>query len=540
MYNLLGGIAPNTGAMNPGTTTQPGEVTSPGNTNSDGSTTPGTGTFNWPVPGHSRISSPFGKRKAPKKGASTDHKGIDIPGAVGTPIVAADAGKVVVAKTGYNGGRGNFIVIDHHNGYGTLYQHLSSFDVQVGQTVNKGSTIAKMGNTGIGTGAHLHFEVHENFSGTRGTPVNPQKYVSPGGGGSSSTVSNNTRTAPTSGGATIPGSSSRELQYTPAGEPINGDNNNNTETIETTTPSNTNDNQITNNSNVQVVVPTIDKLTNNLITGSTDTRLIRRRVGTSSYNSQDLGKLAEYLFTRSVTLSNSAELTLRGDASLQPQSFVAVMVLTKDGFFHHSSGLYQVLEVSHDIDMGNFTTSLNMFRRGMEVGEDGSITLLDAGNSKFSSNLAPNVGTTPGTGGTPGTSGPINGVPGDFVTSDEISEEFKQKFEGLPYRLGAKGYYPQSAYDCSGFVSAMLNELAKRHGGSTKLLGGTFDLVAQYKNYEVDWNNKAGFQPGDILVGVNNDQSHGVDRHVVMYVGNGTICHARQSSKIWSYGGPME
>ena len=82
----------------------------------------------------------------------------------------------------------------------------------------------------------------------------------------------------------------------------------------------------------------------------------------------------------------------------------------------------------------------------------------------------------------------------------------------------------------------MLNELAKRHGGSTKLLGGTFDLVAQYKSYEVDWNNKAGFQPGDILVGVNDDQSHGVDRHVVMYVGNGTICHAGSPLKF----GPME
>ena len=529
MYNLLGGIAPN-GGTTPGTTTpvtnnpSTGDGTDPGNTGSGG-----TGTFNWPVSGAPRISSPFGPRKAPTKGASTFHRGIDIPGAVGTPISAADAGKVVVAKTGYNGGRGNYVVIDHGNGYGTLYQHLSSIDVQVGQSVSKGSTIAKMGNTGVGTGPHLHFEVHENFSGTKGTPVDPQKYVSAGGGGGSSVSTSRTRAIP--GGS----STSRELQYTPSGEPINPTDGN--ETIETTTPSNTNTDQVTNNSNVQVVVPTIDKLTNNLITASTDTKLIKRRVGTSSYNSQDLGKLAEYLFTRSVTLSNSAELVLRGDASLQPQSFVAIMILTKDGFFHHSSGLYQILEVSHDLDMGNYTTTLNMFRRGMEVGEDGSIRLLDAGDSTFSSNLAGNNGGTSPTGPTSGGNTPAaGGITGDFVTSDEIMQQFDSKFKGLPYRLGAKGAYPQSSYDCSGFVCAMVKELAKAHGGDTRIdIGGTQSMIVDYANYSVGWN-QSNLQPGDILIGVNDDQSHGVDRHVVMYVGNGTICHAGSPLKY----GPIE
>lgn len=139
---------------------------------------PSTGDFIWPVPSVHKISSPFGPRKAPAPGASTFHKGIDIPGSVGTPIKAADGGKVVVAKIGYNGGRGNYIVIDHGNGTGSLYQHLQSFSVKVGQSVSQGQEIAKMGNTGISTGAHLHFEIHECFSGTKGTPVNPQKYVS--------------------------------------------------------------------------------------------------------------------------------------------------------------------------------------------------------------------------------------------------------------------------------------------------------------------------------------------------------------------------
>lgn len=152
---------------------------------------PSTGNFIWPVPSVHRISSPFGPRKAPAPGASTFHKGIDIPGGgvSGKSVVASDSGKVVIAKTGYNGGRGNYIVIDHGNKKGTLYQHLQSFSVKVGQSVNQGQEIAKMGSTGVSTGPHLHFEIHECFSGTKGTPVNPQKYVSPNSKSKALTVS---------------------------------------------------------------------------------------------------------------------------------------------------------------------------------------------------------------------------------------------------------------------------------------------------------------------------------------------------------------
>ena len=153
----------------------------------------GSGNFIWPVPGHSRISSPFGPRKAPTKGASTYHRGIDIPAPTGTPVVASDGGKVVIAKTGYNGGRGTYVVIDHGNGKGTLYQHLNKFVVNVGNSVSQGTKIAEVGNTGIGTGSHLHFEVHESFSGTKGTPVNPQNYVSPGKSTTTRLLSTNTQ-----------------------------------------------------------------------------------------------------------------------------------------------------------------------------------------------------------------------------------------------------------------------------------------------------------------------------------------------------------
>ena len=151
-----------------------------GGEDTGGVTNPGSGSLGWPVPGISTIISKFGKRKAPTAGASTDHKGIDIPGPTGTTIVAADSGKVVLAKTGNNWGRGTYMVIDHGNGLGTLYQHLSKITASLGSSVSKGDKIAEMGNTGISTGSHLHFEVHTGFSGTKGTPVDPEKYVSAG------------------------------------------------------------------------------------------------------------------------------------------------------------------------------------------------------------------------------------------------------------------------------------------------------------------------------------------------------------------------
>lgn len=158
---------------------------------------PSTGNFIWPVPSVHRISSPFGPRKAPAPGASTFHKGIDIPGGgvSGKSVIASDSGKVVIAKTGYNGGRGNYIVIDHGNKKGSLYQHLQSFSVKVGQSVSQGQEIAKMGSTGVSTGPHLHFEIHECFSGTKGTPVNPQKYVSPNSSSKALSVSSASSTA---------------------------------------------------------------------------------------------------------------------------------------------------------------------------------------------------------------------------------------------------------------------------------------------------------------------------------------------------------
>ena len=136
------------------------------------------GTLSWPCPSTKRISSKFGPRNTGIPGASKNHKGIDIPCPSGSDVIAAAAGKVVFV--GFQSARGNYMVVDHGNGLGTLYQHLTRATKSEGQAVAANETIAISGNTGVGSGPHLHFEVHENFSGTKGTPVNPENYVSPG------------------------------------------------------------------------------------------------------------------------------------------------------------------------------------------------------------------------------------------------------------------------------------------------------------------------------------------------------------------------
>ncbi len=136
-----------------------------------GTAVSGTGGFVWPFPGHYNVSSPFGYRAS----TGTNHTGIDIDGygSMGSPIVAADSGTVIKAE--YYGGYGNCIIIDHGNGFTTLYGHLSSMYVGVGSYVSQGQTIAGVGNTGTvyGTdGVHLHFEISIN-----GSRVDPMGYL---------------------------------------------------------------------------------------------------------------------------------------------------------------------------------------------------------------------------------------------------------------------------------------------------------------------------------------------------------------------------
>ena len=128
--------------------------------------------FKWPCPSSSRISSGFGGRTSPTKGASSNHQGIDIPASTGAAITAAASGTVVVSTYSYSAG--NYIMISHGGGVYTVYMHCSQLLASEGQTVKQGQTIAKVGSTGYSTGSHLHFGIRSG-----GRYVNPQSYVSP-------------------------------------------------------------------------------------------------------------------------------------------------------------------------------------------------------------------------------------------------------------------------------------------------------------------------------------------------------------------------
>ncbi len=126
-------------------------------------------TYLKPISG-GRMSSGFGKRKAPKRGASTYHKGIDWATPVGTAVCASSGGTVV--RAGWGSGYGYVVMIEHPDGKQTRYGHLSKILVKTGQAVKQGQKIALSGNTGVSTGPHIHFEILVN-----GVQVNPLKYM---------------------------------------------------------------------------------------------------------------------------------------------------------------------------------------------------------------------------------------------------------------------------------------------------------------------------------------------------------------------------
>ena len=138
---------------------------------SGGGSANASGSFLWPVASYVYVSSRFGLRVHPITGKTKSHTGIDIASNQGTAVYASDGGTVTLA--GWNGGYGNCIMIDHGNGYVTLYGHLSSISVSVGQTVSQGATIGAVGSTGNSTGPHLHFEVLKN-----GTRIDPEQFFS--------------------------------------------------------------------------------------------------------------------------------------------------------------------------------------------------------------------------------------------------------------------------------------------------------------------------------------------------------------------------
>lgn len=126
--------------------------------------TSSSGAFTWPCNGV--ITSPYGYRWHPIRGGYIFHSGLDIGADYGVPIRAASDG--VVIMSGWYGGYGNCLIIDHGGGWSTLYGHCSVLFVSKGQSVSKGTAVASVGSTGMSTGPHVHFEVRYN-----GSPVDP-------------------------------------------------------------------------------------------------------------------------------------------------------------------------------------------------------------------------------------------------------------------------------------------------------------------------------------------------------------------------------
>lgn len=121
-----------------------------------------SGGYIWPVDGEA--TSEFGVVESIRGGRS--HSGIDIGARYGTPIRAAQSGTVIFAQYGWNGGYGNYVIIDHGGGESTLYAHMSSIGVSSGQFVAQGEIIGLVGDSGHAIGAHLHFETRKYIGGS--------------------------------------------------------------------------------------------------------------------------------------------------------------------------------------------------------------------------------------------------------------------------------------------------------------------------------------------------------------------------------------
>lgn len=125
----------------------------------------------WPVAVGGTITSYFGARSNPFGGGGYDfHPGLDIGASYGSPVIATASGRVT--RSGWYGGYGKYVAINHDFGYSSAYGHMSKLIVRSGEYVKKGQTIGYIGSTGYSTGPHLHFEIRYY-----GKALNPLKYI---------------------------------------------------------------------------------------------------------------------------------------------------------------------------------------------------------------------------------------------------------------------------------------------------------------------------------------------------------------------------
>ena len=139
--------------------------------NSSSSSSSSGSSKGWSVPcSYSYISSPYGYREHPVTGEWSMHKGVDMVAPKGTPIYASRSGYVTIAT--YHSTAGNYVTINHQDGYSSVYMHMTHDVVSVGDYVKAGELIGYVGSTGRSTGNHLHFGITRN-----GEYVNPMNYL---------------------------------------------------------------------------------------------------------------------------------------------------------------------------------------------------------------------------------------------------------------------------------------------------------------------------------------------------------------------------
>lgn len=268
--------------------------------------------------------------------------------------------------------------------------------------------------------------------------------------------------------------------------------------------------------NLGLLAPSIDEWSNKVIKPYESDTTFKRYVGSSSYNADQLCKVADYMFYTAAALQPTAQLVLRGNALLDTMSFVLLVVMTKDKLFHHSSGLYQVVEIAHNIEMGEFTSTLNLIKRAMRIEDNGNISLMDVNEGIIADEGMGSTNNSTTSSGSIGSESISDNVV-ESANSDTI-RKYAEKYIGLPYKYGAKG---PGSYDCSGFVSAMFRDMGY------KVSAGTADLINMGET--IPWD-KSKIQPGDILV-----YRQGGSGHVVMVVDQNTIVHAPSTGKTIDY-----
>lgn len=266
------------------------------------------------------------------------------------------------------------------------------------------------------------------------------------------------------------------------------------------------------NEEVKVSVGSEDKAVSGNRTYDTG---IRRVTGVSSSSEDELVKMANNLHSKAKNLAYPATLLIKGDPTIEPLEVISIVVLTRDGLLHHSSGAYIIISAEDTIENGIFCTKLELIRNGASLGRD-DIGGLDVNDPNFTSAPSSPANTSINDSKT---------VNGSLVPSDVPENQFLKAstpYLGIPYKYGGNSL---SGLDCSGFVQKVYSDLGVNlpRTSSEQSKVGT--------DVPRNGNSCSGWQPGDLLFW----KDKGSDKpasHVAIYLGNGYMAHAPKTGDV--------